>query len=96
MLTRDHTVSSATGKLISHPFTDSLYSPARTLRSQDKHLLAVAAVSILIGSQGFSYAAPSIWNKIPVEIRNSSSLASLKKHLKALSLVPSLAHHLPP
>jgi len=45
--------------------------------------LSVPAVSI-IGSRGFSYAAPSLWDEIPLEICNSSSLASFKKHLEAL------------
>jgi len=58
------------------------YNSARTLLSQDKHLLAVPAVSTVIGRRGFSYTASSIWNEIPVEIRNSLSFASFKKRLK--------------
>jgi len=51
---------------ISHSSARSLYS-----RSQDKHLLLEPAVSTIIGSWGFSHAAPSVWNKLPVENRNS-------------------------
>ena len=58
------------------------YTSARTLHSQDKQLFAVPTVSTVIGRQGFSYAAPSIWNEIPVEIDNCPSLSSSKKHLK--------------
>ena len=52
------------------------YTPGRSLRSQYKHLLLQPTVSTVIGSRGFSYAAPSTWNKLPLEIRNSSSFAS--------------------
>ena len=34
----------------------------------------ILAVST-IGSQGFSFAAPSVWNKLPLEIHNSSLFA---------------------
>ena len=51
---------------ISHSSARSLYS-----RSQDKHLLLEPAISTIIGSWGFSHAAPSVWNKLPVENRNS-------------------------
>ena len=64
-------------------------TPGRSLRSQDQHLLLEPAVSTVIGSRGFSYAAPSIWNKLPLEIDNSSSFASFKRNLNKF-LVPSL------
>ena len=57
-----------TCKYLSHLLTP--YTPACTLRSEGKHLLAVPAT----GRRGFSYASPAIWNKIPVETRNSSVL----------------------
>ena len=41
------------------------YTPGYSLWSRDKHLLLEPAVSTIIGSQGFSYAAPSVWNKLP-------------------------------
>jgi len=46
-----------------------------------KHLLLEPAASTVIGSRGFSYAAPSIWNKLPLKIRSSSSFASFKRNL---------------
>jgi len=58
----------------------ALYTPGRSLRSQDKHLLLEPAVSTVIGSRGFSYAAPSLSNYLPVEIRNSSLFASFKRN----------------
>jgi len=45
------------------------YTPGRSLRSQDKHLLLEPAVSTVIGSRGFSYTAPSTWNKLSLDIR---------------------------
>jgi len=56
------------------------YTPGHSLRSQDKHLLLEPAVSTVIGSRGFSYAAPSLSNYLPVEIRNSSLFASFKRN----------------
>jgi len=41
----------------------------------------ILAVST-IGSQGFSFAAPSVWNKLPLEIHNSSLFATFKRNLK--------------
>jgi len=47
-----------------------------------KHLLLEPAASTVIGSRGFSYnAAPSIWNKLPLKIRSSSSFVSFKRNL---------------
>ena len=58
------------------------------LRLQDKCLLPQPAVSTT-GSQGFSDAATSIWNKLLVEIRNSSC-AYFNRYLKTYYLhVPS-------
>jgi len=57
------------------------FTPGRSLRSQDKHSFLEPAVSTIIGSRGFSYAAPSIWNKLRLGIRNSSSFASFKRNL---------------
>ena len=58
------------------------YTPGRSLRSHDEHLLLEPAVSTVIDSRGFNYAAPSVWNKLPLKIRNSSSFASTKRKLK--------------
>jgi len=49
------------------------------------------AVRTAIGSQGFSYTAPSTWNKLPLELRNSSPFASFKRnHNTCYFPVPSL------
>ena len=33
-------------------------------------------------NRSFSYAAPHLWNKLPLEIRDSQSILTFKKHLK--------------
>jgi len=68
---------------ISHSSTHSSpYAPGRSLQSQDEHLLLEPAVSTITGSRGFSYVAPSIWDKLRLKIRKSSSFASFKRNLK--------------
>ena len=39
-------------------------TPGRTLRSQDKHLFVIPAVSTVASRQGFSYAASSVWSSL--------------------------------
>jgi len=79
------------------PYLSHLPTPctaSRTLCSQYKQLLAVSAV---ICSRGFHYAAPSVWNEIPFKMHNSPSLSSFKKHLNTLFhlCLPSVPpHHL--
>jgi len=58
------------------------YTPGHSFQSQDKHLLLEPAVSTVTGSRVFSYAAPSILNKLPLESRTSSSFASFKRNRK--------------
>jgi len=55
----------------------------RSLRSGDKKcLLAVPPSKLVVGSRAFSIAAPSLWNGLPVSIRESSSIVSFKSSLK--------------
>jgi len=79
---------------LSHLLTP--YTPARSLRSQDKHLLAVPTVSTVTGKCSLSYAAPSTWNEIPVKSHNSPSLVPFKKHLKTNITFPYCHHTIPP
>ena len=72
------------------------YIPGCSLRSQDKQLFLEPAVMTIIGSRGFSYAALSIRNKLPLEIRSSSSFACFKRNLKTTIFpIPSLKPALP-
>jgi hypothetical protein len=61
------------------------YLPSRKLRSSDQNLLSVPFIKSAIGRRSFSFSAPTIWNSLPLAIRNSSSLdlflSRLKTHL---------------
>ena len=58
------------------------YIPVRALRSSDKSSLSVPRTNTVIGQTAFSYSAPTIWNSIPLNIRQLSSIQSFKKHIK--------------
>ena len=60
-----------------------LYQPPRRLRSADHHLLEVPfSRSTKATSQAFSIVGPSLWNKIPLDIRSAWSLTVFKSKLK--------------
>jgi hypothetical protein len=63
------------------------YIPTRSLRSSDQQLLVNPRCTTEFGKRAFSCASPSIWNKIPLEIRSSPSLDSFKRKLKTHFLV---------
>ena len=46
----------------------SYHNPARSLRSSNTNLLSVPRVHTTFASCGFSVAAPSVWNSLPVDI----------------------------
>ena len=56
--------------------------PSRRLSSSDCSLLCVPRVRTCFGSRGFSLAAPTIWNSLPLCIRSSPSLLSFRRQLK--------------
>src|SRR5207245_7380397 len=68
------------------------YQPSRPLRSSDLHLLDVPDVFSARGRRSFLFAAPTIWNSLPISLRCSSSVASflsgLKTHLFSLRFPP--------
>ena len=56
---------------------------ARTLRSSSELCLCVPSSHYkFYGDRAFCVAAPTLWNKLPGDIRKSKSLASFKKSLK--------------
>ena len=63
----------------------SYYRPSRTLRSMDSHLLTVPDIRTELGRRSFRYAAPTIWNSLPLHIRTCPTLSLfcswLKTHL---------------
>ena len=62
----------------------SVYTPSRNLRSiADTRLLRVPRVRTkTFGHRSFSFAAPTIWNSLPFEIRHLKSTSSFKTALK--------------
>jgi len=61
-----------------HPYTQS-----RSLRSSDKDLLVVPKSRLkTFGDRAFCIGAPSLWNKLPHDIRSASSLSTFKNQLK--------------
>ena len=62
------------------------YEPTRNLRSSCEKLLKVPKCSIkTFGEHSFSFLAPSVWNSLPSNLRNSSTLPLFKSRLKTHS-----------
>ena len=60
-----------------------MYTPGRTLRSQNTQLLVVPKMrTTAYGNRCFSYAAPSLWNALPADIRESKATETFKKLYK--------------
>ena len=62
-----------------------VYTPRRSLRSSaDTRKLIISAdiKTKTFGQRSFCYAAPSVWNSLPYEIRHSPSILSFKTQLK--------------
>ena len=58
------------------------YKQPRVLRSSADDFLAVPRTRTVLATRAFSVAAPKLWNTIPIDIRNSSSLVTSKSKLK--------------
>lgn len=63
----------------------SFYQPSRTLRSSNSLLLNIPNIRTSVGRRSFSFAAPTIWNSLPLHLRSCSSISyfcnKLKTHL---------------
>ena len=61
-----------------------IYTPTRQLRSSsDTSILCIPTVRThSLGQRAFSYAAPTVWNTLPYEIRSSNTISSFKSSLK--------------
>ena len=64
------------------------YQPSRSLRSSTAGLLVVPDVRSFIGRRAFSYAAPTLWNSLPVALRECTSLYSFRSMLKTYLFPP--------
>ena len=62
----------------------SRYTPSRSLRSASRFLLDPPrnVRTIFYGQRAFSYAAPYIWNNLPMNIKTASTVTSFKCRLK--------------
>ena len=59
------------------------YVPPRSLRSANENLLVVPSSRLRsFGDRRFAYAAPTLWNSLPLKIRNAQSLTQFKGLLK--------------
>uniref|UniRef100_A0A3P9D180 Uncharacterized protein n=1 Tax=Maylandia zebra TaxID=106582 RepID=A0A3P9D180_9CICH len=59
------------------------YTPTRSLRSADQLLLKIPRTGRkLRGDRAFAVAAPKLWNELPLEIRQATSLSVFKSLLK--------------
>ena len=52
------------------------YTPTRSLRSADKHLLVVPRAQSTLGNRAFCCLAPVLWNELPQNMRSATSLDS--------------------
>ena len=61
------------------------YVPTRCLRSASHNLLKKPRYNLQsFGARAFSVAAPTLWNSLPLELRNVDSINVFKSKLKAL------------
>uniref|UniRef100_A0A8C6LI35 Reverse transcriptase domain-containing protein n=1 Tax=Nothobranchius furzeri TaxID=105023 RepID=A0A8C6LI35_NOTFU len=59
------------------------YTPSRSLRSENFMLLSVPRTCLkTCGDRAFAAAGPKLWNKLPLSIRASTSVAVFKARLK--------------
>ena len=66
----------------------TVYKPTRVLRSSSQLLLAVPSIKSSAGRRSFSFAAPKVWNSLPLNIRSSTSLTSFRSSLKTFLFPP--------
>ena len=59
-----------------------VHTPIRNLRSSNANLLVVPNINSAIGRRSFCYVAPTVWNLLPLSIRNTKSLSTFRSLLK--------------
>ena len=64
------------------------YIPTRHLRSDSKFLLTVPRINTSAGRRSFSFAAPHVWNSLPLQLRSTKSLSSFRSLLKTYLFPP--------
>ena len=68
------------------------YQPVRLLRSSNHRLLCVNPTRTVLASRGFKHSAVTVWNDLPVDIRNIDTFCGFRRRLKRFCLML----HLPP
>ena len=59
------------------------YIPSRPLRSQDQLLLSVPTYKLKsFGAKSFQYAAATLWNSLPLDLKLVPTLSGFKRGLK--------------
>jgi hypothetical protein len=58
------------------------YKPVRTLRSSNSTLLNVPPTKTITAARAFRISAPTVWNSLPSEVRESSSQPQFLRRLK--------------
>ena len=58
------------------------YRPSRSLRSANRNLLLIPPHNTNFSRRAFSFAAPTVWNKLATGIRDSNTLHTFKHRLK--------------
>ncbi|KAI5628136.1 hypothetical protein C0J50_12795, partial [Silurus asotus] len=65
-----------------------VYTPSRALRSSSSISLVAPWIRLTtMGARSFSYAAPRLWNSLPLDVRNSECLLTFKKRHKTYHLI---------
>ena len=71
----------------------SAHTTGRSLRSSEQNLLSVPRTNLTrYGDRAFSVAAPTLWNVLPCNLRNTKSLAAFKRDLKTYLFTLAFAH----
>jgi len=67
------------------PASDAAPRRHRRLRSANGNCLIVSRCQLsMYGCRAFDYAGPTVWNSLPVELRNSDSFDSFKRFMKTI------------
>ena len=60
----------------------TVYKPSRVLRSASEQRLVPLRARTEQGKRAFAYAAPTLWNELPLELKVIPTVDFFKKHLK--------------
>ena len=61
----------------------TVYQPTRTLRSADRQMLTVPKTRLkTYGDRAFAKSAPTLWNRLPENVKSATSVCTFKSALK--------------